>query len=183
MCVTWARADQRSHRAFWLERCHCEGHQSAAMLQWDDERLLACAYGKLSMTGDMTAIQQTTPLSSSQTGAYAQVTSLTPPSLPQEHLKLLQQSGVDATWVPDSVEHSSLYEDNILKLTGGSWVRGSSVQRHFMLFIAHNLPLQVPDPSRLPSIVPTAICCMSIDPKKAAARGPLRPYYQYGVVR
>ena len=95
------------------------------MLQWDDERLLACAYGKLSMTGDMTAIQQTTPLSSSQTGAYAQVTSLTPPSLPQEHLKLLQQSGVDATWVPDSVEHSSLYEDNILKLAGGSWVRGS----------------------------------------------------------
>lgn len=92
------------------------------MLQWDDERLLACAYGKLSMTGDMTALQQTTPLSSSQTGAYAHVTSLTPPSLPQEHLKLLQQSGVDATWVPDSVEHSSLYEDNILKLTGGSWV-------------------------------------------------------------
>ena len=92
------------------------------MLQWDDERLLACAFGKLSMTGDTTAIQQTTPLSSSQTGAYAQVTTLTPPSLPQEHLKLLQQSGVDATWVPDSVEHSSLYEDNILKLTGGSWV-------------------------------------------------------------
>lgn len=103
-------------------RCHCESHQSADMLQWDDERLLACAYGKLSMTGDMTAIQQTTPLSSSQTGAYAQVTSLTPPSLPQEHLKALQQSGVDATWVPDSVEHSSLYEDNIVKLTGGSWV-------------------------------------------------------------
>ena len=47
----------------------------------------------------------------------------------------------------------------------------------------HHLPLQVPDPSRLPSIVPTAICCMGIDPKKAAARGPLRPYYQYGVVR
>lgn len=105
------------------------------MLQWDDERLLACAYGKLSMTGDMTAIQQTTPLSSSQTGAYAQVTSLTPPSLPQEHLKLLQQSGVDATWVPDSVEHSSLYEDNILKLTGGSWVRGSWV-RHRLCTVA-----------------------------------------------
>ena len=75
------------------------------------------------MTGDMTIIQQTTPLNSSNTGLYAQLTTLTPPALPQEHLKLLQQAGVDATWIPDSVEHSSLYEDNILKLTGGSWVR------------------------------------------------------------
>ncbi|KAL0029475.1 hypothetical protein WJX77_010245 [Trebouxia sp. C0004] len=41
----------------------------------------------------------------------------------------------------------------------------------------------VPDPSRLPSIVPTAICCMGIDSKKTVVRGPLRPYYQYGVVR
>ena len=75
------------------------------------------------MTGDMTMIQQTTPLNSSNTGLYAQLTTLTPPGLPQEHIKLLQQAGVDATWIPDSVEHSSLYEDNILKLTGGSWVR------------------------------------------------------------
>ncbi|DBA97932.1 hypothetical protein WJX82_006989 [Trebouxia sp. C0006] len=132
------------------------------MVQWDDARLLACARGELSMTGDMTMIQQTTPLNSSNTGLYAQLTTLTPPGLPQEHIKLLQQAGVDATWIPDSVEHSSLYEDNILKLTGGSWV---------------------PDPSRLPSIVPTAICCMGIDSKKTIIRGPLRPYYQYGVVR
>ena len=93
------------------------------MVQWDDARLLACARGELSMTGDMTMIQQTTPLNSSSTGLYARLTTLTPPALPQEHLKLLQQAGVDATWIPDSVEHSSLYEDNILKLTGGSWVR------------------------------------------------------------
>ena len=93
------------------------------MVQWDDERLLACAYGKLSMTGDITIVKQTTPLDSSKTGLYAQLTTLTPPSLPQEHLKCLQQAGVDATWIPDSVEHSSLYEDNILKLTGGNWVR------------------------------------------------------------
>ncbi len=93
------------------------------MVQWDDARLLACARGELSMTGDMTMIQQTTPLNSSNTGLYAQLTTLTPPGLPQEHIKLLQQAGVDATWIPDSVEHSSLYEDNILKLTGGSWVR------------------------------------------------------------
>ena len=92
-------------------------------MQWDDARLLACARGELSMTGDMTILQQTTPLNSSRTGLYAQLTTLTPPSLPQEHLKLLQQAGVDATWIPDSVEHSSLYTDNILKLTGASWVR------------------------------------------------------------
>lgn len=93
------------------------------MVQWDDARLLARARGELSMTGDVTIIQQTTPLNSSNTGLYAQVTTVTPPGLPQEHLKLLQQAGVDATWIPDSVEHSSLYEDNILKLTSGSWVR------------------------------------------------------------
>ena len=93
------------------------------MVQWDDERLLACAYGKLAMTGDLTIVKQTTPLDSSKTGLYAQLTTLTPPSLPQEHLKCLQQAGVDATWIPDSVDHSSLYEDNILKLAGGSWVR------------------------------------------------------------
>lgn len=91
-------------------------------IQWDDERLLACAHGKLSMTGDMTIVRQTTPLDKSNTGLYAQLTTLTPPSLPQEHLKCLQQAGTDATWIPDSVEHSSLYGDNVLKLAGGSWV-------------------------------------------------------------
>lgn len=156
------------------------------MVKWDDARLLACARGELSMTGDMTMIQQTTPLNSSNTGLYAQLTTLTPPSLPQEHLKLLQQAGVDATWIPDSVEHSSLYEDNILKLTGGSWVRAvvpfkAPLERNFDT--RSNPQMQVPDPSRLPSIVPTAICCMGIDSKKTVVRGPLRPYYQYGVIR
>ncbi|KAL3139903.1 hypothetical protein ABBQ38_004195 [Trebouxia sp. C0009 RCD-2024] len=92
------------------------------MVQWDDARLLARARGELSMR-DVTITQQTTPLNSSNTGLYAQVTTVTPPGSRQEHLKQLQQAGVDATWIPDSVEHSSLYEDNILKLTSGSWMR------------------------------------------------------------
>lgn len=89
------------------------------MVQWDDARLLARARGELSMR-DVTITQQTTPLNSSNTGLYAQVTTVTPPGSRQEHLKQLQQAGVDATWIPDSVEHSSLYEDNILKLTSGT---------------------------------------------------------------
>ena len=92
------------------------------MVQWDDQRLLACAHGKLSHQGDLVVVQQTTPVDSKNTGLYAELTTLQPPTDPQEHLKLLQQTGVDATWVPHSVEHSSLYEDNVLKLVSGRWV-------------------------------------------------------------
>lgn len=105
----------------------CLALRRAKMVQWDDKRLLDCAHGKLSHQGDLVVVQQTTPIDSSNTGIYAQLKTLQPPSDPQEHLKLLQQAGVDATWVPLSVEHSSLYEDNVLKLVGGRWVRRPDV--------------------------------------------------------
>ena len=92
------------------------------MVQWDDQRLLACAHGRLSHQGDLVVVQQTTPVDQKNTGLYAELTTLQPPADPQEHLKLLQQTGVDATWVPHSLEHSSLYEDNVLKLVSGRWV-------------------------------------------------------------
>lgn len=103
------------------------------MVQWDDQRLLDCAHGKLSHQGDLIAVQQTTPADQKNTGLYAELTTLQVPAEPQEHLKLLQQTGVDATWVPHSIEHSSLYEDNVLKLVSGRWVRGSIAR-----FVAFN---------------------------------------------
>ena len=77
--------------------------------------------------------------------------------------------------------HRQHFEANWRKLgTAHTYVLWHSIS---VLESSPSRGIQVPDPSRLPSIVPTAICCMGIDPKKAPVRGPLRPYYQYGVVR